>query len=354
MDIKIERAEKLKVKPDPSTLGFGKVFTDYMFVMDYTKEEGWKDARIIPFGKFLIHPASTALHYGSEIFEGMKAYYTPAGRILLFRPEANARRLNTSGARFCMPPVPEEDFVQAVKTLVQVDQDWVPHEIGSSLYIRPFIIGTEAHLGVKKPNTFQFIVILSPVGAYYPEGLDPVKIYVEDEYVRAVPGGTGFTKCGGNYAASIIAQYKAQDLGYTQVLWLDGVEHKYIEEVGTMNVMFKIKGEVVTPQLNGSILSGITRDSVLHLLQSWQIPVAERRISVEDLRQAASQGELEEVFGTGTAAVISPVGELNIHGQHFVINQGQIGALSQKLYDTLTGIQWGQLADPFGWTVEVK
>ena len=354
MQISVQRTKNPKAKPDWNHLAFGVYYTDHMFIMDYTEGRGWHDAKIIPYGDLSLDPAAMVFHYGVEVFEGLKAYAAQDRRILLFRPDQNAKRINSSGGRLCIPELPEAYFVAGVQELVETDKDWVPKAPGTSLYIRPFIIATEAHLGVRRAKTYQFIVILSPVGAYYPEGLDPVKIYVEDEYVRAVKGGTGFTKCGGNYASSIIAQYKAKDLGYTQVLWTDGVEHKYVDEVGTMNVMFKIDGKVITPELGGSILPGITRDTCLKILRSWGVPVEERRISIEELLAAGKDGRLEEAFGTGTAAVISPIGLLNIHGEDLVIGGGKIGLLSQKLYDTITGIQWGEIKDEFGWTVEVK
>lgn len=353
MEISVTRSANPQAKPDWGNLGFGNYYTDHMFIMDYTEGHGWHHPRVVPYGTLEMDPAAMVFHYGLEIFEGLKAYYAPDGRVLLFRPDANARRLNASARRLCMPEIPVEQFVEAVKAIVREDIDWVPKLPGTSLYIRPFVIADEPHLGVRRANHFKFVIILSPVGAYYPEGLDPVKIYVEDEYVRAVKGGTGFTKCGGNYAASIIAQYKAQDLGYTQVLWLDGNERKYIEEVGTMNVMFKIDGKVITPALNGSILPGITRDSVINVLEKLAIPVEERPITTQEIVQAAAQGKLEEAFGTGTAAVISPIGELFIEGQKIIIGGGKIGPLSQQLYDTLTGIQWGLLPDEFGWNLPV-
>jgi len=354
MEIVKALTPNLKPEPDWHNLGFGAIVTDHMFLMDYTEGRGWHDARIVPYAPLALDPAAIVLHYGVEVFEGLKAYYAGEGNILLFRPDANARRINNSSKRLCIPPLPEEDFVQAVTELVSVDKRWVPKLPDTSLYIRPFIIATEARLGVKRSDTYQFIIILSPVGAYYAEGLDPVKIFVEDEYVRSVRGGTGFTKCGGNYAAGLVAQYKAKELGYSQVLWLDGAERTYIDEVGTMNVMFKIEGQVVTPELSsGTILPGVTRDSVLKLLENWGIPTVERRISLEELRLAAQSGRLEEAFGTGTAAVISPIGELNIHGAKVVLNNGQIGPLTQKLYDTLTDIQWGRVKDPFGWTLRI-
>ena len=353
MDIAITKTTSPKPKPDWNDLGFGVYFSDHMLLMDYTMDKGWHDARIVPYANLSMEPSAMVLHYAVEVFEGLKAYTSPDGKTLMFRPHANGRRLNTSGARFCMPPIPEEDFVEGVCKLIQVDRDWIPTEDGTSLYIRPFIYSDQSNVGVRIPEIFKFVVILSPVGAYYKEGLNPVKIYVEDEYVRASKGGTGYTKCGGNYAASLIAQKKAQDLGFTQVLWLDGVERKYIEEVGTMNVMFKINGELITPELGDSILPGITRDSVLQLVKTWGIPVSERKISIDELYEAAKNGGLEEAFGTGTAAVISPIGLLSIHGEPLQIQDGGIGPLSQRLYDTLTGIQWGKIPDPFGWSYNV-
>ena len=354
MDIKVIKSPALKAKPDESKLGFGVYYTDHMFIMDYTTGIGWHDARIVPYAPLQLDPAAMVLHYGLEIFEGLKAYRSADDHILLFRPDANAKRLNVSGARLSLPELPEELFVKAVKALVEMDQDWVPHRPGTSLYIRPFLIATEPHLGVRAAQQYQFIIILSPVGAYYESGLNPVKIYVEDEFVRAVKGGTGFTKCGGNYAASILVQEKAHDLGYAQVLWLDGLHRKYIEEVGTMNVMFKINGKVLTPALNGSILAGITRDSVLKILAAKGIPAEERLVSAEELVEAAKNGTFEEAFGCGTAAVISPINELRIGGQDIQIGDGGIGPVSQMLYDTITGIQSGTVEDSFGWTVQVK
>ena len=354
LDIKITRTTCPKEKPqDESKLGFGKKFTDHMFVMDYTEGEGWHDARIVPYAPFQLDPATVVFHYAQEIFEGMKAYRTADDTIQLFRPECNAKRMQDSADRLCIPKIPVEDYIQAVEALVDVDRDWVPHSDGASLYIRPFIIATEPFLGVDVSQTFQFIIILSPSGAYYESGLEPVGIWIEDDYVRAVRGGMGFAKTGGNYAASLAAQVKAHDDGYSQVLWLDGVERKYIEEVGAMNIFFKIDGKVVTPMLNGSILPGITRNSVLQLCRDWGLPTEERKISVEELIQAQKEGKLEEVFGTGTAAVISPVGKLRYKDDVMVIGNGEIGPLSQKLYDTVTGIQLGRLEDKFGWRVRV-
>ena len=292
-------------------------------------------------------------HYAQEVFEGMKAYRTPDGGVQLFRPYENARRFQNSCERLCIPTIDEEVFVEAVKQLVKVEADWVPNEPGTSLYIRPFVIATDPSLGVHASHTYLFAVILCPVGAYYAEGINPVRIYVEDEDVRAVRGGTGFTKCGGNYAASIRAGERAEEKGYAQVLWLDGVERKYIEEVGSMNVMFQIDGTVITPKLTGSVLPGVTRKSCVDLIKSWGIPVEERLLSAQELFDAAQAGKLDEAWGTGTAAVVSPIGEMTWEDKSVEVCGGKIGKLTQKLYDTLTGIQWGRLPDEHGWTVKV-
>ncbi|MDR3552904.1 MAG: branched-chain amino acid aminotransferase [Clostridia bacterium] len=353
--IKLELTGKPKAKPvDETKLGFGNFFTDHMFMMNYDEGQGWHDARIVPYGPLALDPAAMVLHYGQEVFEGLKAYRTKDGRILLFRPDENFKRLNRSNKRLCIPEIDEGFALEALKELIRVEKDWIPSTPGTSLYIRPFIFATDAHLGVHPAHHYLFIIMLSPVGAYYPEGLDPVKIYVENNYVRAVKGGTGEAKTSGNYASSLKAQDEAEQQHFTQVLWLDGVERKYIEEVGTMNVFFKIAGEVVTPELQGSILPGITRKSSIELLRSWGEKVCERRLSIDELADAAAKGRLEEAFGTGTAAVISPIGQL-IWGSDIIdINGGKIGPLSQKLYDALTAIQWGEAADPFGWSFEVK
>ena len=353
LDIKITRAAALKPQPDPDTLVFGKTFTDHMFLMNYTDGQGWHDPRVEPYGPLPFDLSCMVFHYAQEIFEGMKAYRTPEGRVQLFRPYENARRMNSSCRRLCIPEIPEEDFVQAVKAIVDADQAWVPYKVGTSLYIRPFIIATDCSLGVHASHSYLFAIICCPVGAYYPEGINPVKIYVEDEDVRAVKGGTGFTKCGGNYAASIRAGERAEEQGFSQVLWLDGVHRKYIEEVGSMNVMFKINGTVVTPELTGSVLPGITRKSCLELIRSWGIPVEERLISAQELFDAAQAGTLEEAWGTGTAAVVSPIGLLAWEDRRAAVSGGSIGPLTQKLYDTLTGIQWGTVEDAHSWTVPV-
>lgn len=355
LDIKIQKTTTPKAKPDENRLGFGNYYTDHMFVMDYTEGQGWHSARIESYHALSLDPAAMVFHYAQESFEGLKAYRTKEGKVQLFRPEKNGERLQSTHERLCIPTIPVEDFVQAVKALVDVDRDWVPSAEGTSLYLRPFTIATEAHLGVKPSDSYQFLVIASPSGAYYEEGLNPVKIYVEDEYVRATPGGTGFIKCGGNYAASLAGQMKAHEMGYSQVLWLDGIERKYVEEVGSMNCFFKIDGVIRTAPCVGTVLPGITRMSCIELLRDWGYTVdCETRLSIEEVMQAARTGHLEEVFGTGTAAVVSPVGQLYYEGETAVIGGGKIGEVTQRLYDTLTGIQWGTVADEKGWVVPVE
>ncbi|MEW6624514.1 MAG: branched-chain amino acid aminotransferase [Bacillota bacterium] len=353
VEITIEKTKNPKVKPDQDQLGFGRYFTDHMFIMDYITEKGWHDPRIVPYRSLELDPATATFHYGQAIFEGLKAYRTPDDKILLFRPQKNMERINKTNDRMCIPPIDVDFCVEALKKLVTVDRDWIPTAPGTSLYIRPFIIATDAYLGVKPSSTYKFITILSPVGAYYPQGINPVDIYVETEYVRSVRGGTGFAKTCGNYAASLKAQAKAAKEGYVQVLWLDGIERKYVEEVGSMNVFFKINNEIIAPALEGSILPGITRDSVIQLLKHWDMKVVERRLSIQEIYDAHAQGILEEAFGTGTAAVISPIGSLNWDSRIIRISD-EIGTLSAKLYDTLTGIQQGRIEDVFGWTMEVK
>ncbi len=353
-EIKVTKTTSPKQKPDQNNLAFGKYYTDHMFVMEYEEGKGWYDPKIVPYAPIALEPSAMVFHYGQAIFEGMKAYKTKEGKILLFRPRKNMERVNISNDRLCIPPIDVDFAVEAVKKLVEVDKDWVPEAEGTSLYIRPFIISTEPHLGVKPSSTYKFIIILSPVGAYYPEGINPVKIYVESNYVRAVKGGIGYAKTPGNYAASLKAQMDAKKKGYTQVLWLDGVEKKYIEEVGTMNVFFVIGDEIVTPALNGSILAGITRDSSIELLKSWGYKVSERKLGIQEIYDAHANGTLKEAFGTGTAAVISPICELNWDDKKIEITGGKIGEISQKIYDAITGIQSGKKEDIFGWTTEVK
>ncbi|MSS62297.1 branched-chain amino acid aminotransferase [Velocimicrobium porci] len=355
LNIRYEKTTNPKPLPEKDNpLKFGTIFTDHMFAMNYEEGKGWFDPRVVPYQKISLEPSAMVFHYGQEMFEGLKAYKTDDGRTLLFRPNKNIERANRTNRRICIPEIDEEDFLQAIKAVVKMDEAWIPTKPGTSLYIRPFIIATDEFLGVRPSSTYLFMIILSPVGAYYPEGLNPVKIWIEDEYVRAVRGGIGEAKTGGNYVASLAAQMKAHEEGYSQVLWLDGVERKYIEEVGAMNIFFKINGTVVTPKLNGSILPGVTRDSVINLCKHWGLSVEERRISVDELLEAAKDGSLEEVWGTGTAAVISPVGHLRFEDTVLQIKDGGIGEISQKLYDTVTGIQLGRIEDPFGWTVEVQ
>lgn len=350
MQITIEKTKNPKTKPTEN-LGFGAYFTDHMFVMDYDRAHGWHDAKIVPFGNLSLHPAATVFHYGAEIFEGLKAYRRDDGKVQFFRPIENAKRLNNSAERLRLPQIPEEDFLEALTTLVRLDEDWVPSGKGESLYIRPFLFGNDEKLGVHSIDHAKFLIILSPSGSYYKEGINPVKIIIEEEDVRAVRGGTGYAKCGGNYAASNRAGEKAEEKGYSQVLWLDGVERKYIEEVGAMNVMFKIAGEIVTPKLTGSILPGITRKSCIEVLKDKGFTVSERLLAVDELVNAMKNGTLEEAWGCGTAAVVSPIGTLYYGGREYVVNGGKIGEVTQDLYDTLTGIQWGRLEDKYGWTV---
>ena len=353
LNISVTKTLTPKEKPDSSTLGFGKVFTDHMFMMDYSREAGWHDARIIPFGNLSLHPASTVLHYGSEIFEGLKAYRRADGKVQLFRPMENIRRMNRSAERLCLPQIPEEDAFRVLKAFVDMEQDWTPSAPGTSLYLRPYLFGNDETLGVHAVHNATFVIIASPVGSYYKEGINPVRIMIEDEDVRAVRGGTGYAKCGGNYAASNRAGERAEKKGYSQVLWLDGVERKYIEEVGAMNVMFKINGEIVTPMLSGSILPGITRKSCIEVLKKEGYTVSERLLSIDELSAAMENGTLEEAWGCGTAAVVSPIGELCYKDHKYIVNDGKIGAVTQHLYDTLTGIQWGKIEDTFGWTCPI-
>ena len=336
--------------PEASKLGFGSVFSDHMFVMDYNAKDGWHDARIVPYGPLSLSPAASVFHYAGEVFEGLKAYRRKDGKVQLFRHDANVERLNISAERIGLPQVPVDVAMAAIEQLVELDEAWVPSAPGTSLYIRPFLFATDPALALHGVHEAMFVIILSPSGSYYAEGLNPVKIMLETEDVRAVRGGTGYTKCGGNYAASNRAGDRAMEKGYSQVLWLDGVERKYVEEVGAMNVMFKIDGKVVTPMLTGSILSGITRRSCIQMLKSWGMEVEERLISIDELVEAAENGKLEEAWGTGTAAVISPIGELCYKDVKYTINGFKIGPTAQKLYDELTGLQWGDKPDPFGWT----
>lgn len=352
-DIKVTKSTQLKQKPaDESNLGFGKIFSDHMLLINYDEGQGWHDARVEPFGNLSLHPASCVLHYGQEIFEGAKCYRTPKG-FNLFRIRDNFERMNRSAERMGMAKIPVELCIESLMALLNLDKEWTPHQEGTSLYIRPTMIAVDPALGVSASNSYLYYVLLSPSGAYYATGLAPVGIYVEDKLVRAVRGGVGSAKTGGNYAASILAGQNAKHKGYAQVLWLDGVEQKYIEEVGSMNMMFVYENKrIVTPVLNGSILPGITRNSVIKLAEKMGLEVEEKRISIDDVIADAKSGKLTEAFGTGTAAVVSPVNKIAYQDEEVKIGDGNIGAITQKLYDTLTGIQFGKIADPFGWITE--
>jgi len=356
INITVKKASpaELRSKPAPgSALGFGKILTDHLFVMDYEEGKGWFNPRIEPYQPFLMDPATLVLHYGQEVFEGMKAYRWQNGEICLFRPRNNYERLNRSARRLCMPEINVDDAMEATRQLVRIEKDWIPSEPGTSLYIRPNMIASEAALGVHVSSKYMFYIIVGPVGAYYPQGFNPTDIYVSEKYTRAAVGGLGEAKTSGNYAASLLAQKEAQDLGYTQVLWLDAVERKYIEEVGTSNIFFFVGNELITPSLTGTILPGITRDSVIRMARDWGMKVSERKISLEEVLSTAENGTLKEVFASGTAAVISPVGKLAYRGKTHVINHGKVGSLSQKLYDSIMGIQYGKAKDPYGWIEKV-
>lgn len=353
MPITITRNPNPRPKPDPGSLVFGKQFTDHMLLISYTSAQGWHDARIVPYGPLELDPASMVFHYGQAVFEGLKAFAADNGDILLFRPDKNMERMVQSCERLGIPALDQQLALRSITELLKVEQDWVPRQPGTSLYIRPFIIATEPCLGVRAATEYVFIVILSPVGAYYKGGLEPVAIKVEEHYVRAVRGGLGFAKTPANYAASLKAQEVAKAEGFAQTLWLDALEHTYIEEVGAMNMFFVINGRAVTPELSGSILDGVTRRSVIQLLQAWDIPVEERRLSIHEVLDAAADGTLQEAFGTGTAAVIAPVGTISRDGQRYTINDCQIGPLSQRLYNEITGIQNGSVADRYNWNIKI-
>ncbi|NVN98633.1 MAG: branched-chain amino acid aminotransferase [Geobacteraceae bacterium] len=342
--------EKMKAKfSDESQLGFGKLFTDRMFIAEWKVGQGWVDARIEPYAPFSLDPACLVLHYAQEIFEGLKAYKWQDGSIALFRPEMNARRFNHSADRMCMPEVPEDLFLKGIEELVRLESDWIPTSAGTSLYIRPTMIAVEPVLGVKPSDHYYFYVILSPVGAYYASGFNPVKIMVEDRYVRAVPGGTGEAKTGGNYASSLKAGLEAKKKGFDQVLWLDGIERRYIEEVGAMNMFFAYGNTIVTAPLEGTILNGVTRNSVVTLASELGFKVEERKVEIDTIMADIGSGKITEAFGSGTAAVISSVGALCYKDQTLSIGNGGVGTLTQKFYDTLTGIQTGHISDKFGW-----
>ena len=353
MELTIVKTENPKTMPPENELGFGKFFTDHMLVVEWESGKGWYDAKIVPFGRISLHPASTVLHYGAEIFEGLKAYRRADGGIQLFRPMENVKRMNQSAERMSLPTMDEAEMLSLIETFVKLEERFVPKSFGTSLYLRPYLFGNDETLGVHAVHRATFMLIASPSGSYYKEGINPVGIMIEDEDVRTVRGGTGYAKCGGNYAASTRAGERAAKKGYSQVLWLDGVERKYIEEVGAMNVMFKIAGKIITPKLTGSILPGITRKSCIEVLKSEGYEVEERLFSLEELVSALESGALEEAWGTGTAAVVSPIGKLAIGDKEYVVGGGKIGEVTSKLYDTLTGIQWGKRPDPFGWVYKL-
>ncbi len=353
--IRFEERKELKTKPaKDAELGFGRIFTDYMILADYTPEEGWHDARIVPYGPLNYNPGAMIFHYGQSTFEGLKAYYIDEHTIHLFRPEKNFERMNNSNERLCIPKIDPKEFTEYIIEALKIEKDWIPKENGKSLYIRPMIVATDECLGVHASKTYQFVCMFCPVASYYKNGIEPVKIYVEHDYKRAVKGGTGFAKTAANYAQSLRSQEEAELAGYAQVLWLDAIERKYIEEVGSMNIMFVIDDTVVTPELNGSILPGITRASALELLRDKGYKVEERKISIDELIGAAKEGRLKEVFGTGTAAVISPVGEILYEGTHYVINDGKIGPVAQDIYDTITDTQYGRIEDKYNWVRKIR
>jgi len=349
MQISITKTDQLKPKPDENKLGFGTIFTDHMFNMDYSVEKGWHNPRIEPYGPISMDPSTMVLHYGQGVFEGLKAYRNKKGGIQLFRPQENFKRLNHSNRKLCIPELDEAFALGALKQLLTVEQEWVPSQPGTSLYIRPTILAMDPFLGVRASFTYRFFIILSPVGAYYAEGFNPVKIMVTKDHVRAVRGGVGDTKTLGNYAASLLAGDEAHKAGYTQVLWLDGVELKYVEEVGAMNIFFVIDDELITPMLSGSILPGITRNSVLELGQAWGLKVSERKISIDEVMDAHASGHLKEIFGSGTAAVISPVGELKYGDKVITVGDGQVGPLAHRLFEAIQDIQYGAIEGPAGW-----
>ncbi len=349
MELTIQKCNTLKTKPDQTKLGFGTHFTDHMLNMDYSPDRGWHNPRIEPYAPFVMDPATMVLHYGQGIFEGLKAYRRADGKIQLFRARDNFKRLNNSARKLCMPGIDVAFAMKILKQLLELEKNWVPDADGTSLYIRPTMIAMDPFLGVRASHTYRFFIILSPVGAYYAEGFNPIKIMVTHDHVRAVAGGVGEAKTMANYAASLLAGQEAHEAGYTQVLWLDGVERKYVEEVGSMNIFFVINNELVTPALNGSILPGITRDSVLKLARQWNLPAVERKIAIDEVLSAQKDGSLTEIFGSGTAAVISPVGRLCYENQVVTVGQGEVGPISRKLYDAITDIQYSRSDDPMGW-----
>jgi len=356
MEVKFSTRSAEQLKTPPASMSgviFGTVFSDHMFCMEWEEGKGWHNAEIKPYGPLMLEPSSMVLHYAQMSFEGLKAYQTDSGEHVLFRPRENFKRMNRTSLRMCLPELDIEEVLTTLKKLLCLDSGWVPYEAGTSLYIRPTILATEEAIGLKVSSKYLFFIILSPVGPYYPQGFNPVKIMVSEKYVRAVPGGVGYAKTGGNYAASILAEKEAKELGYTQVLWLDAVERRYIEEVGSMNIFFLINEEIVTPQLTGSILPGITRMSVLELGKHWGLKVSERRVSIDEILKGLKDGSVTEIFGSGTAAVISPVGVLSYKGEECQVGNGETGPITSRFYEQLTGIQYGKVADPFDWVESI-
>ncbi|MBN2400408.1 MAG: branched-chain amino acid aminotransferase [Candidatus Aminicenantes bacterium] len=357
MKINLELIAPEKLKPlfnDPLKLPFGRHFTDYMFTMEYSLEQGWHHPCIKPYQPLLLQPSANVFHYSQEVFEGQKAYQSARGDILMFRPQENARRLNRSLRRLCMPEIDENDFMQAEAELLKLEKRWIPTQKGASLYVRPAVIGTEPALGIKSSSEYLFFIILSPVGPYFKEGFNPVSLWVSDTYSRVGNGGTGEAKTGGNYAGSLLATREATQKGYSQVLWLDAAEHRFIEEVGAMNIFFILDGKLVTPSLDGTILRGITRKSVLELASELGIASQERKITIEEIIDGIQSGKLSEIFGAGTAAVISPVGKIGFKGKDYFINDQRTGPWAQKFFDTLIGLQYGEIPDKYGWVFQIK
>lgn len=357
MEIKIVKVEphRMKEKPiDESKLGFGRIFTDHIFTVKYHVDRGWYDPMIEPYRTFSLEPTAMCFHYGQEIFEGMKAYRGRDDQIFLFRPSENIKRMNASAERLCMPTIDPALFMEALKKLVIIEKDWIPRSKGSSLYIRPTMIATESALGMHHANEYLFFIVVGPVGAYYPQGFSPTNIFVVEDYVRAVRGGIGYCKAAGNYAASLLASKKAADSGYTQVLWLDAIEKRFVEEVGTSNIFFVIKDEIITPPLSGTILPGVTRDSVIQIAKSWGITVKERPLAIDEIIEASNHGYLKEVFASGTAAIVSPVGRFTYRDNIILVNNGKVGTLTERLYNEILQIQYGEKEDPFGWRITVN
>lgn len=352
--IKVTLTQNKKPKPQADKLVFGRYFTDHMFAMNYNPEKGWHDARIVPYAPLELEPSALVYHYGQAIFEGMKAYKGKDGKVTMFRPRDNFLRMNRSADRLCIPNIDVDFAMEALSELIKVEKDWIPDAEGTALYIRPAIIATDPCLGVKISDTYTFFIILCPVGAYYKNGFAPVSLYVEEFYTRAARGGTGEAKFAGNYAVCLYAEKKAKSMGYDQVLWLDGAKKEFIEEVGSMNMFVVINGEVLTASLDGTILPGITRNSIIQILKDRGYKVTERNVRIEEVIKAHAEGKLDEAFGTGTAAVVSPVAKLCYKGKEYVVGDGKTGKITAMLHDTLCGIQRGKYPDKFNWLYKIE